>query len=155
MSGCPAWVVGACRGCVVRSWRRWPASARTTTCGEQGRDQHPSVEVLDALARALQLDEDATLHLHRLARPGPTRRSTEEREQASASIEQLIASWPTTPAIVMGRHMDVLAANRLACALSPAFAPGVNTVLAHFLDPEMRHLFRDWEDLARNTVGLL
>lgn len=122
---------------------------------EQGRDQHPSVEVLDALARALQLDEDATMHLHWLARPSPTRRSTEEREQAPASIEQLLASWPTTPAFVMGRHLDVLAANRLACALSPAFAPGVNTVLALFLDPEMRHLFRDWEGLARNTVALL
>ena len=34
---------------------------------EQGRDQHPSPQVLNALARALQLDEDATAHLHRLA----------------------------------------------------------------------------------------
>ena len=31
---------------------------------EQGRDQHPSAQVLDALARALQLDEHATAHLH-------------------------------------------------------------------------------------------
>jgi transcriptional regulator with XRE-family HTH domain len=31
---------------------------------EQGRDQHPSAQVLDALARVLQLDEDATAHLH-------------------------------------------------------------------------------------------
>jgi hypothetical protein len=34
---------------------------------EQGRDQHPSAQVLDALARALQLDFKATEHLHRLA----------------------------------------------------------------------------------------
>src|SRR3982074_1988238 len=38
---------------------------------EQGRDQHPSQQVLDALARALQLDEDATAHLHRLPPPPP------------------------------------------------------------------------------------
>ena len=38
---------------------------------EQGRDQHPSAQVLDALARALQLDEDATAHLHRLASRQP------------------------------------------------------------------------------------
>jgi transcriptional regulator with XRE-family HTH domain len=40
---------------------------------EQGRDQHPSPQVLDALAWALQLDDDATAHLHRLAAP-PARR---------------------------------------------------------------------------------
>src|SRR3982074_1004021 len=40
---------------------------------EQGRDQHPSERVLGALARALQLDEDATAHLLRLATT-PTRR---------------------------------------------------------------------------------
>jgi transcriptional regulator with XRE-family HTH domain len=40
---------------------------------EQGRDQHPSAQVLDALARALQLDDYATAHLHRLAAP-PVRR---------------------------------------------------------------------------------
>src|SRR3982074_1233369 len=38
---------------------------------EQGRDQHPSQQVLDALARALRLDDDATEHLHRLATPPP------------------------------------------------------------------------------------
>src|ERR1700732_5262662 len=36
---------------------------------EQGRDQHPSQQVLDALARALQLDDDAAAHLGRLATP--------------------------------------------------------------------------------------
>src|SRR5712672_3533610 len=41
---------------------------------EQGRDRHPSEQVLDALARALQLDDDATAHLHRLASPGTGRR---------------------------------------------------------------------------------
>src|ERR1700758_2314714 len=34
---------------------------------EQGRDTHPSVQVVDALARALRLDVKATEHLHRLA----------------------------------------------------------------------------------------
>ena len=35
---------------------------------EQGRDQHPSAQVLDALARVLRLDKEATAHLHGLAR---------------------------------------------------------------------------------------
>ena len=34
---------------------------------EQGRDAHPSAQILDALARALRLDVKATEHLHRLA----------------------------------------------------------------------------------------
>ena len=41
---------------------------------EQGRDQHPSDQVLDALATALQLDPAATAHLHDLARPRSRRR---------------------------------------------------------------------------------
>ena len=41
---------------------------------EQGRDTHPSEQVLDALARALRLDDDAVAHLHHLARPAPRRR---------------------------------------------------------------------------------
>src|SRR5258705_13928841 len=40
---------------------------------EQGRDQHPSQQVLDALARALQPDDDATVYLHPPASE-PTRR---------------------------------------------------------------------------------
>nr|WP_240167370.1 helix-turn-helix transcriptional regulator [Streptomyces noursei] len=36
---------------------------------EQGRERHPSVQVVDALSRALHLDGDATDHLQRLARP--------------------------------------------------------------------------------------
>jgi transcriptional regulator with XRE-family HTH domain len=39
---------------------------------EQGRDHHLSAHVLNALARALQLDEHTTAHLHSLSQPtGP------------------------------------------------------------------------------------
>src|SRR3954471_14543769 len=34
---------------------------------EQGRERHPSAQVIDALARALQLDEHATFHLHAIS----------------------------------------------------------------------------------------
>jgi len=71
---------------------------------EQGRDQHPSAQVLDALARALQLDDDATAHLHRLANP-PTRRrrKTARLAKVPTGILQLIASWSQTAAYVQGR----------------------------------------------------
>jgi transcriptional regulator with XRE-family HTH domain len=48
---------------------------------EQGRDQHPSPQVLDALARALQLDEYATAHLHLLANTPTARRRKGSRAE--------------------------------------------------------------------------
>ena len=122
---------------------------------EQGRDQHPSPQVLDALARALQLDEDATAYLHRLAQPPPRRRRSTRPEQVPAAIEQLIMSWPTTPAYVFGRYLDVLAANPLATALAPWFTVGENLLKGAFLDPRRRELRPDWERSLPGTVAAL
>ena len=122
---------------------------------EQGRDHHPSVQVIEALARALQLDQAATAHLHSLSHPTPIRRRPAEPERAPASIVELIASWPNTPAFVQGRHMDILAANALASALSPVYCPGVNLVRATFLDPEVRRLVGDWDAIAHSAVSRL
>src|SRR5215471_3073637 len=60
---------------------------------EQGRDHHPSPQVLDALARVLQLDEDATAHLHGLAQPPtPRRRRSSRPERPPEQIVQLMMS---------------------------------------------------------------
>ncbi|MYX63655.1 helix-turn-helix domain-containing protein [Streptomyces sp. SID8382] len=104
---------------------------------EQGRDRHPSAQVLDSLARVLRLDDDATAHLHRLARPTPRRRRPRRPERVPAGIQQLVMSWTRNPAFVQGRYMDILFANPLAIALSPLCRPGVNVVRALFLDPEI------------------
>jgi transcriptional regulator with XRE-family HTH domain len=122
---------------------------------EQGRDRNPSPQVLDALARALQLDDEATAHLHTLAGPERRlRRSGQRPERVSPSIQQLIAGWHGTPAFVQGRRLDVLAANPLATALSPQFTPGVNLLRAAFLDPAVRTLYGDhWESLAHSTIA--
>jgi transcriptional regulator with XRE-family HTH domain len=123
---------------------------------EQGRDQHPSQQVLDALSRALQLDDDATAHLHRLATP-PTRRrrKTTRPEKVPAGILRLIESWSQTPAYVHGRYMDVLAANPLATALAPYYAKGENLIRATFLDSRVRDMYGDWEHRTANTVASL
>jgi transcriptional regulator with XRE-family HTH domain len=124
---------------------------------EQGRDQHPSPQVLDALARALQLDDDANTHLHTLAAPQPRARSrrTTRPERVPESIEQLIASWPTTPAYVFGRYLDVLAANPLATAVAPWFTAGENLVRGAFLDPRRRELKPNWEQTLASIVAAL
>ena len=52
---------------------------------EQGRDHQPSDQVLDGLARALQLDEDAGNHLRALARPAPRRRGRSVPERCDTA----------------------------------------------------------------------
>jgi transcriptional regulator with XRE-family HTH domain len=122
---------------------------------EQGRDQHPSPQVLDALARALQLDDDATAYLHRLAAAPPDRRRRKavRPEKVPAGIVQLIGSWGQTPAYVCGRYMDVLAANPLAAALMPWYVKGENLVRAAFLDRRVRDMYGDWEHVTESTVA--
>ena len=123
---------------------------------EQGRDQHPSRQVLDALARVLQLDEDAAAHLHGLTQlPPPRRRRTSRPERPPEPIIQLMLSWPTTPAYVFGRYLDVLAANPMASALAPWFTAGENLVKGAFLDPRRRELRPDWERSLGGTVAAL
>jgi transcriptional regulator with XRE-family HTH domain len=121
---------------------------------EQGRDQHPSEQVVEALARALQLDDDATAHLHRLAHQPPRRRRPPRRpERVPAGVQQLIASLSETPAYVYGRYMDVLAANRLASALVPFYRPGENLVRAAFLDPLVRDMYEDWDGVTEGAAA--
>ncbi|GAA0390696.1 helix-turn-helix transcriptional regulator [Microbispora corallina] len=123
---------------------------------EQGRDHNPSDQVLESIARAMRLDGDAVAYLRELARPArPAARRPSRPERVSASVRSLIANWTTTPALVHGRYMTTLAANPLAVALSPFFAPGVNTLRAAFLEPEMRVFYRDWDEMTAKAVAYL
>ncbi|GAA4739162.1 helix-turn-helix transcriptional regulator [Modestobacter marinus] len=122
---------------------------------EQGRDRHPSAQVLDAVARALGLDAASTSHLHDLADPAPRRRRTSRTERVRPSVAQLLAAWDRTPAFVQGRHLDVLAANPLAVALSPLFHPGTNLLRSVLLDPDAHQLDPAWEATAAQLVAVL
>ncbi len=123
---------------------------------EQGRDKNPSEQVLRSIARALRLDEEATAYLLQIAAPkSPQRKRPRRPEKVSDGIRTLIGAWPLTPAYVHGRYMDILAANDLAIALSPFNAPGHNGILTAFLEPEMRELYQDWEDMTARVVPYL
>jgi len=123
---------------------------------EQGRDRHPSAQVLDAVARALGLDAASTAHLHDLADPAPRRRRTQRRaELVRPSIAQLLGAWERTPAFVQGRHLDVLAANPLAVSLSPLFTPGTNLLRAVLLDPGVHDVGPEREATAAELVAVL
>ena len=119
---------------------------------EQGRDRHPSAPVLEALARVFGLDATATEYLLSLAAPRPARGRARPRQDAvRPGIRQLLGSL-NLPAFVESRIFDVLAANSLATALSPAIRPGENRLRSLFLDPAERDRYPDW---SRAVSGLV
>jgi transcriptional regulator with XRE-family HTH domain len=119
---------------------------------EQGRERHPSPQVLNALRTALRLDDDARSHLFRLAglTPRPTQPSP---ERADPELLRLLDGWPDNPALVLGRAYDVLAGNWLGYALFEEFRGGANLLLKLFLDPNARTFYNDWEAAAVTTVA--
>jgi transcriptional regulator with XRE-family HTH domain len=123
---------------------------------EQGRERHPSEQVLEALARALQLDDTAARHLQELARPPARRRRPSVRPQrVRPGVQRLMDGWSHTPAMVLGRCLDVLGANSLADALHGRPIRGTNVMRSIFLDPGAHDFYADWEDVARDTVAWL
>jgi transcriptional regulator with XRE-family HTH domain len=119
---------------------------------EQGRDKNPSAQILDALARALRLDVKATEYLHQLATPTSGRRDHRSVEAAADGSAELIEQF-AMPAVVASGCLDVLAANSLARALSPGFAPGQNFLRWRLLDSAARELYVDWEEATDIAVS--
>ena len=119
---------------------------------ERGRAQHPSPQILDALARALQLDMKATKYLHQLASPTTSRWDQSVLEVAAEGLDRLIDQFPF-PAIVASRYQDVLAANPMARALSPGFAPGQNFLCWRLLNHAARELYVDWDEATEAAVS--
>lgn len=119
---------------------------------EQGRDRRPSAQVLDALARALRLDIQATEHLHRIAGLQAARNPRPVAMRATDGLDQMIDQI-SLPAIVTNRYQDVLAANAIACALSPGFAPGENFLRWRLLAPAAREFFVNWDEATEVAVS--
>jgi transcriptional regulator with XRE-family HTH domain len=120
---------------------------------EQGRERNPSPQVVDALARALDLDDEAAAYLHDLARPRPRPRKRLRREEVSPALRGMMAAWTDTPAVVLGQCLNVLAHNHLGEALFAGHTHSDDLVRLVFLDPDARDFYPDWERVARNTVG--
>jgi transcriptional regulator with XRE-family HTH domain len=124
---------------------------------EQGRVR-ASASVLITLSRALRLDDDQQAYLYQLAgkSPLPRRRPA---QQARPAMRRLLGQLTETPAVVLGRRLDILAWNAGATALYTDFArlPARrrNYVRLLFTDPVMRALHADWEHDARSVVASL
>ena len=121
---------------------------------EQGRDHRPSEKVLEALARALQLDDDATDHLFALSRPassGAHHSQTAGESLLRPEVQALLDAW-STPAFVNSRRLDVLASNAPARALTSAAEPGTNLLRSWFLNDE-RERYEDLEFTLARAVA--
>ncbi|MFI9170255.1 helix-turn-helix domain-containing protein [Streptomyces lincolnensis] len=130
---------------------------------ERGHLAGASDEVLDAVARALQLDDAERAHLFDLAaaqRRRPARRPRRSRGSVPAGIQRVLDAMTDAPAFVRNGRLDILAVNRLGRALyAPLFADTaprpVNIARFQFLDPAGRDFFPDWEAALNTTVSLL
>lgn len=130
---------------------------------EQGRDTHPSVQVLGALAQALLLSAEDVDHLQTLAmisngtelcpQPQPTARTV--RPTVHAMLEQL----EPAPAVVLNHLADLLAwtegYDRLARPVGILDGDEPNLLRFTFTDERARAAYPDWEDIADEQVANL
>ncbi len=129
---------------------------------EQGRSKSASLEVLDAIADALQLEEAERAHLHTVARPAPARRRRAGRPQRlHPATKSLLDTFEASlrPAFVLGHRLDVLGQNSLAALLIADFdnmpLEERNQARFVFLDPHARELYADWDQVAADTAAML
>jgi transcriptional regulator with XRE-family HTH domain len=129
---------------------------------ERGNLAGVSGSVLDAIARALHLDEAEQQHLADLARaagPGARTRRKPAAEQIRPSVARVLELMSDVPAFVNNGRGDVLAGNPLMQALySPMFedpARPANHARFAFLNPRSRDFWVDWDRIATDTVAML
>ena len=133
---------------------------------ERGNLQGVSESVIEAIARALHLDDAERGHLHDLAATAnatanATARTRRPRRPAGvrAGILRTVESMTEAPAFVMNRRRDILAANPLGQALYSEMytdpSRPINTARFAFLSPAARRFFIDWPRTADDTVANL
>jgi transcriptional regulator with XRE-family HTH domain len=133
---------------------------------ERGALAGVSAGVLDAIARALQLDDAERAHLFDLARAAdgsgallrPRRRSA-KKWTPHRSLQWTLDAVTEGPAFVRNGRMDLLAANRLARAFyAPVYADPqrpANLARFTFLDEGAREFYPDWDSAADICVAIL
>ncbi len=129
---------------------------------ERGNTRGVSREVLDGIARALQLDEAERLHLDALAgtvAAAGTRPRRPAQQRVRPGVQRLLDTITGSAAIVGNSQLDLLAANPLGAAV---FAPVLESTTSPanfaryvYLDPASPDFFLDWDSAANDVVALL
>jgi len=129
---------------------------------ERGNLKGASEGVLDAVARALQLDEAERAHLFDLAGAANTTPRARRRpapQRVRPSVQRLLDAMTAAPAYLRNGRLDILAANRLGYALySEVFTETVrpaNNARFVFLNPRATDFYLDWDSVAEDSVAIL
>jgi transcriptional regulator with XRE-family HTH domain len=130
---------------------------------ERGNLTGASESVLEAVARALQLDDAEREHLFDLARHTTATASRLPRRKPATvprpAVGSILAGMTTIPAYIRTRRMEILAANQLCRALYDGVLDEdrlpLNLARYLFLDPHSRGFFLDWDHVADDLVGAL
>jgi transcriptional regulator with XRE-family HTH domain len=133
---------------------------------ERGAIGGASASVLDAIARALQLDDTERAHLFDLARAadgipaaGRARRRTPKQTAARPSLHWALEAITDAVAFVRDPHQNLLATNALGRAFySPLIGDGgrvPNLARFQFLDPASRDFYPDWDLFAEMCVAIM
>jgi transcriptional regulator with XRE-family HTH domain len=130
---------------------------------ERGDMSGVSDSVLEALSRALELDDAERAHLFDLARaahPAPARpRRRQTKPRVRPEVQWTLDAITGAAAFVGNERLDILAANQLGLALFSELyvAPGrpVNTARFVFLDPRAEAFFGDWDRVATESAAIL
>ena len=129
---------------------------------ERGDMRGVSDSVLNALARALQLDDAERVHLFDLARiTGPVVQPASRviRPTVRPSVARLLDTMSATPAYLRNARFDILLANEPCLALyagvlTPDALP-FNIARYIFLDARAKDFFVDWERMADDVTSAL
>ena len=131
---------------------------------ERGALGGVSDSVLDAVARALSMDQAEHDHLYDLARAAaPVRRrptpASPDEKIAASPVQHMLDAMTGAPAMVTNTRMDIVAGNQLAYALYSDMYRGSLRPANHsrfiFLDPRARDFYPDWERSANVNVEIL
>ncbi|GCE08205.1 helix-turn-helix transcriptional regulator [Dictyobacter aurantiacus] len=127
---------------------------------EQGRDVHPSREVLQSIADGLQLTPAERQHLFLLADQPPIIDPPDADEQVSPALRRVLEALNPVPAYIVGRRWNFLAWNTaaehiLALSRTAAAPHAYSVVWRMFTDPQTRRIHHQptWEQVAQKVLA--
>jgi transcriptional regulator with XRE-family HTH domain len=123
---------------------------------EQGRDIHPSAQVLDAIARTLQFDAHEHAHLFTLAGVATTT-IADQCLGLCHTVQPLLDQLEPFPALVVNARLDLLAYNRMYASFFDALETipieDRNILWLAFTHPQWRTAIVDWEEISARMVA--
>ncbi|UUZ82500.1 helix-turn-helix transcriptional regulator [Paenibacillus sp. P26] len=125
---------------------------------EQGQEIQVSAQVLESLARVLQLTPDERKHLYVLAREQLPLPASSHPSRMGPELQQMLDALQPNPAFVLNERWDILGWNLAASRVFTDFGKlsdwERNFVWIMFAEPDQRTLYMHWEYWARKTIAM-